>query len=245
MIQHSTIKYGHLLVGHSLSFDGQDELVNKCQLHNFTLSNLIRTKPMYEQEFKANYIAHITNKMQTKWSPFPLSWHRLKPCEPSANLAPVAWIKRPMSCDKAIWWPVPRSLDCYLQGQIDVLCPLYCCELWYVYKTIYLEMYIYYMYIIYIDNISFKIFQTWYLAPIWMWNKWICCDVIHNAWSAPQFRLFVVIQDAKLEITVEQQSNTLLHYFSTHYSLLIYTTFSSNNTHWISLISVPSKSQQC
>ena len=89
MIQHSTIKYGHLLVGHSLSFDGQDKLVNKCQLHNFTLSNLIRTKPMYEQEFKANYITYITNKMQTKRSPFPLFWHRLKPCEPSANLAPL------------------------------------------------------------------------------------------------------------------------------------------------------------
>lgn len=47
-------------------------------------------------------------------------------------------------------------------------------------------MYVHYICI----NISFMFFfQTWYLAPMWMWNKGICCHVKHNTCSAPQCSL--------------------------------------------------------
>ena len=116
---------------------------------------------------------------------------------------PMAWIKRPMSCDKAINYCI-WLMTCALKFGLlstrsnSCLCLLYflSCELcvWCVNKTVTFGKCIH-VCTLYMWIISFMFFQTWYLAPMWMWNKGIC-------WV--QFRLFVVVLDAKLEEILQQ-----------------------------------------
>lgn len=189
----------------------QNELVNKCQLHHFTLSNLIKTKLGSEQEFKANYITLYLTACKQNDRPvhsFDIDWkpvsHPAKPVSTPWNTygqdlpahplpARDAWIKRPMSCDK-----LTRRSIIWVNGlrlEVWIVC------VWFVNKTVTLGMCIH-VCVHYICKLYHScFFQTWYLAPVWMWNKGILYVVMSNTTLAvPRTAVSFVCCDSRCKV---------------------------------------------